>query len=215
MNPRPTRLGLCALALTLLASGCLTGSSDAPGEGLVCTAADVPPPFSRQSAGDFTPRDLADRHPDPPKRAASLRNAGMVAGYFSYWAERVDRPPFDPPAEILCQAIEFSDAASARAFVDAIVPTRAGLAATLMALLPEDVADVAEVAAPEDGLPPGTRAFQLFASASTDDLALHVLVSPTGRYVHLLGLKDVPGGMSLADALAIHRSVLDRTAAGR
>lgn len=215
MNPLPIRAACAALAATLIATACAGGSADAPGEALVCDASDVPATFVRQSGGEFTARDLADRHPDPPQREDDLRDAGLTGGYFSYWVERVDRPPFDPPAEILCQALIFADSIGARAFVDGIAPAPEAFAATIMGLLPGETRTIQELPLAEPGLPPSSRAFRVIAADDLVDVTLYALISSNGRYVQSVVMGDAGGRTTVADALAVHRAVLGRTLVSR
>ena len=139
----------------------------------------------------------------------------MTDGYFSYWVELVDRTPFDPPAEILCQALIFADTTRARAFVDNITPSPDEFAATIMGLLPEDARTIEELPVADAGLPPASRAFRVIAADDLVEVTLYALISANGRYVQSTVMGDADGRTTIADVAAVHRAVLGRTLAGR
>lgn len=160
--------------------------------------------------GEFTLRDLADRHPEPRRREADLRAAGALDGHLSYWAEVVERPPFDPPTEILCQAVRFESAAQATAFVAALGPGE--VAATAMAWLPGDDRTVEELSLDGADLWPGARAFRVVASDDAARVTLYAVVAANGRYVHTVMMGGRAGRTALEDAVAVHVSLAGRSA---
>ena len=178
-------LGVGGAALLLTACSGSPSAANASETALrshVCTQADVGPDFRQENAGDFSPSNLAGLASDPAQRKRELESAGLTGGYFAYWKHNVSDPPFEPPLEIVCQALEFSNPEQAAAFVANLRPTPEALVSTALAWIPESNRSVTEQ--PLDNAA-GThaRAFRLTASDTEQSVALEVVFQPSGRFV--------------------------------
>ena len=110
---------------------------------------------------DFVPPDnsalkkkIADLGPNSSARQKELRAAGVQHGRFVLFKESLPRPPFDPPVNVICQALQFDSPEHARAFVRALQPDDS-LATTAMTWIPEANRDFATVNAAESPAPRG------------------------------------------------------------
>ncbi len=197
---------------TLLASACSGSGSAASAKSLkgqVCTSPDLGQDFRIETQGDFTVGNLADLAADASTRKKALEDAGMEGGYFAYWKHHVGGPPFPPPAEVVCQAMEFATDADAGDFVAAMKPTPEDLATSAIAWVPDSNRKVAE----EDltvGDLPSARAFKLTASDSNVSLSLDIVVVASGRYVRSVYAGGERGADELGQAEAIQQRMEQR-----
>lgn len=122
---KKTSLGFAA-ALTLLGIAC-GGPNDAT-PGFDCDAESLPGEYIRQNGATYTPGELQERSTAAPD--SDFTAFGLVRVDFNFWKETVDAVPFDPPANIVCEALTFANADGAQAFLAALEPTSASLAAT-------------------------------------------------------------------------------------
>ena len=60
----------------------------------------------------------------------SANNETIEIGYFNYFKEIVDKPPFKTPSEFLCQTLKFKNAKNALIFQETLEPTPIVLAIT-------------------------------------------------------------------------------------
>lgn len=193
-----------ALSLGLLV-GC--SGSDAPAPlstgSLACNRDDVPSQFLPLVTGDFTAGNLAELAQDRERRAAVLRDAGFVEGSFSYWKETVDRAPFDPPANALCEVLRFETEAGAVAYVRAIDPLRDGdlPGLTWLQARPQTVVELDD-AGPD-------RSFEL-RGAGDDGVRLAALYSVQGEHVLSVYVGGIRPKNELEQALAIQARLLQR-----
>lgn len=204
-----SRLWLGA-ALALLAA-CGSGDEGAVGvpAEMACNTTDLGGEFHLLTEGEVSVRNLADLADDAGGRARELRLAGLRGGRFSYWEEQVGRPPFDLPAQALCQALEFGSEAEAERFVRELRAEPGKLATTAMTWLPRGQREAEEVpltTAP--ALPAGARAFRIAANGPGPDVELYAVFAPNGRYVQSV---HVSGGRHVEDALAMMESLAGRT----
>lgn len=159
--------------------------------------------------GEVSVRNLADLSDDAPRRERELRSAGLRGGRFSYWKEQVGRPPFDAPAEVLCQALEFESASDAERFVRELTASAGELAITAMKWLPKEHRTAEEMdLSTAVALPAGARAFRLNASGDGANVELYVVVAPNGRYVQTA---HVSAGRGIEAALDVLGNVTGRT----
>ena len=203
-------LAALSLAATLVAACGNPESQDGSGAGLekhVCLQEDVPADFRRQTAGDFTPQNLADLGPGPDQRLRQLAAAGMRGGHFAYWKQNVGSPPFEPPLDIICQVIEFDSEANAAAFVQAIRPEPEELATTALTWLPDGSRTVVEAPAT---LSPGARAFAIRAEDKHTAVDISAVVLPDGRFVRSVYLGGNGGRGTIAEAAQIQRQMAKR-----
>lgn len=209
-SSRAVTLG--AVALVLGGTGCI-----APGDEpttsvvaqLVCDGADVGDGYLLQVTGSFTPGDIAALAADQQDRKDALARAGFRGGHFSYWKQIVGHPPFDPPENILCEAMEFVSEDGARAFVRDFDPA-AGHELPGLLPLPDDETRITEETRPEDD--PAGRTFAISSEGDPVDIHVSVAVSARGRFVQTTyagGRRDDPGSTKQAEA--VHSRLLERS----
>ena len=211
-QPRVTKAGVAVISLAAsLFAGCgILGNSDDSGSGLanqVCSQDDVPAGFRRQTAGDFTPQNLADLGPGPDQRLRQLAAAGLRRGHFAYWKQNVESPPFDPPLDIVCQVLEFDSAQAATAFVQSLRPEPADLSTTALAWIPDGSRAVFE--APST-LPSPARAFEIRAEDSQTSVDISAVVVPDGRYVRTVYLGGNGRRGTIVDAAKVQQQMSSR-----
>ena len=142
----------------------LTGCSDASESGdaaldrFLCEESDLGGAFLGLASGSFSQTDLGGLGRDPEARKLEYREAGMQRGRFIFWKERLPRPPFDPPVNVVCQVLVFETDAQAAAWVAGLDADSADLAASGIIWLP-DGERLTEEAAPIAG----TRSFRIAA----------------------------------------------------
>lgn len=145
---RPAWLCL-VLAVCFAAAACSGGNTYGELKPQLCTQEDVGPDYQQLTDGDFSVRDLADLGPDADRREGELRAAGARHGRFVLFKQSLPKPPFEPPVNVVCQALQFDSAASASAFVANLRPDDS-LATTAMIWIPRgDRAFAAEDASRE------------------------------------------------------------------
>lgn len=143
-----------ASAAAILNSACSNGDAYRELKPLLCTQQDVGSNYQQLTDGDFSVKDLADLGPNSSARQKELRAAGVQHGRFVLFKESLPRPPFDPPVNVICQALQFDSPEHARAFVRALQPDDS-LATTAMTWIPEANRDFATVNAAESPAPRG------------------------------------------------------------
>ena len=129
MSSRTLRLALAAVPLLLTAACSNQPAANSEIDDLLCTQEDLGPDYIELSRGEFTTADIAALAPGANEHA--YRDAGMQRGHFIFWKQVLSNPPFDPPMNVLCQAIEFETPDRAAAFasgLDDSAPPWAGIA---------------------------------------------------------------------------------------
>jgi hypothetical protein len=212
-------LPFAALAILLSAAAC---SADAGGSsGLkqqICTESDLGGSYIEKTSGGITIQNLADLSSDTSARAKQLKAAGMHDGRFAYWVHTVPKPPFDPPLEVVCQALEFGSPAQAQAFVRGLKPTPDDLASTGMVWLAKGHRTVEEIQLSRAGTQPGTpsaagpRAFKITASGDEVQFTIFASVVADGRYVRTVyvGKEGNAAGLTYDDAGKVEGAVQQR-----
>ncbi|MEP7216249.1 MAG: hypothetical protein ABI782_08350 [Anaerolineaceae bacterium] len=203
---------LVALSITsILVVGCAShGNADDHVTGLenqVCLQPDVPADFRRQTSGDFTAQNLADLGPNPEQRLKQLAAAGMRDGHFAYWKQTVGSPPFEPPLDVICQALAFDSESHAAAFVQAIRPRPDDLATTALTWLPDGSRTVTEE---PTTLSPTARAFAIRAEDSQTSVEISAVVFPDGRFVRTVYIGGNGRPASVVDAVEIQLHISER-----
>lgn len=195
---RLTKLSLAFAALALSASAAAC-ASDASGDSVlnhqVCTEADLGGSYIEKTVGDVSIGNLADLSSDSSARSRELTQAGMVEGRFAYWVHTVPNPPFDPPLEVVCQAIEFHSAQEATAFVHDIKPTPDDLASNAIAWLADDHRSVEELqrsGASTAG--PVRREFKVTATGNSLHVTIYATIEADGRFVRTIYVGKNAGG---------------------
>ena len=201
-----------AVALAVLTAACGSGEPTDPLlERLVCLEQDLPDGFAWQTDGSLDPGDLASIAGGD---VAVLDAAGVEGGYLAYWKELLDRPPSEPPIEIVCQALAFTSPDEASSFVANLEP-RSGerLAVAGLGFLLERGFAAAEL--PPDaaaGLPEGTRSFAVEAHGT--NYAVYSVLMPFGAFVLSVHIGDQGGRAAPTEAHELAERVAKRALAG-
>jgi hypothetical protein len=211
-------LPLAALAIVLSGAAC---SADAGGSGAlkeqICTESDLGGSYIEKTSGGITIQNLANLSSDAAARSKQLKAAGMHDGRFAYWIHTVPKPPFDPPLEVVCQALEFRSPAEAQAFVRGLQPTPDDLASTGMVWLAKGHRTVTTVEHMEQGVQPGTplpaqQTFKITARGDQVDFTIYAVVEADGRYVRTVyvGKEGDPSGLTYLDAGKVASAIQQR-----
>jgi hypothetical protein len=198
----PALLIAAALLLTVAACGDDSASSTSAQalDRQLCMASDVGPDFREEAAGSFTPGNLADLASNSSARRKELEAAGLKDGRFAYWKHFVGDPPFPPPLEIVCQAMEFGSSEQAAAYVSGLHATPEDLATTAISWIPDENRTVNQVS-----LPPRSsgRGFQISAGGNSDHVDLFAVIVASGVYVRTVYAGKQGGTAQLTDATSV------------
>ena len=198
----------------LIAAACSGNGSSAPpprAAAMTCSQSDAGESFLLQATGNYSARDLAAASERETER--SLREAGMLGGRFSYWRETVQRPPFEPPIELLCEALEFGSPEQAATFVR----SRAEGPNPVPSInWPRDrlSAGKGEVRFAETTMPEGVAIAKRFAGTFEDGSArgkVEMLWLPLGRFVLVVSAGDRDGRVTTDDVAAVMARLYERT----
>lgn len=143
-----------SVALGSLLSACSNGDAYAELKPLLCAQEDVGPDYQQLTDGDFSVKDLADLGPDASRRERELRDAGARHGRFVLFKQSLPKPPFHPPVNVVCQALQFGSPDEAQAFVRGLRADDS-LGTTAMTWIPMDDRDFVVVNAAESPAPRG------------------------------------------------------------
>lgn len=211
--PTPAKAGLLAAAGLALMAACGSGGPAAvriPPE-FVCANSDLAGDYLLQTDGEVSARNLADLSSDAPRREAALKAAGLRGGRFTYWKQAVGRPPFDPPGEIVCQALEFATGEDAAGFVRDLQANPEELATTAITWLPAGGRVAEEVAVPAvPGLPAAARAFRVAGTSAQASVEYYAVVAANGRLVQSAYV-GARGSATAEDAAAVLANLTGRT----
>ena len=211
---------LAAVAVIAVAAGCATsgGGDTAQLKEQLCTEADLGGGYIEKTTGAITVQNLADLSDNTSARKKQLDDAGVEGGRFAYWEHTVPNPPFNPPMEVICQALQFHSADEAAAFVRNLKPTDDDLASTAMTWLPDGHRSVEELFLSQAGVFPGTqvpperRAFKITASGDSLDFTIYATVEQDGAFVRTIYAGKNAGGPppTLNDAGKIAAAISQR-----
>lgn len=205
---------LAAVAVIAVTAGCATsgGGDTTQLKEQLCTEADLGGGYIEKTTGAVTVQNLADLSDDASARKKQLNDAGVEGGRFAYWEHSVPNPPFNPPVEVVCQALQFGSAAEAAAFVRNLKPTDDDLASTAMTWLPDGHRTVDEVFSSQMGSGPARRYFKITASGSGLDFTIYATVEQDGAFVRTIYAGKNAGGPAptLNDAGKIAAAITQR-----
>jgi hypothetical protein len=201
-------------SIAVSCSGGEAAAPDNPLDQMVCRYEDLPEDYQAQTSGDFSVGDLADLAPDASARRKELRAAGLQTGHFSSWRQVVGDPPFDPPIEVVCQAMQFETQDQARQFVNTMRAEPGELATRAITWLPESDRRVADATDQLAGLPEGARAFRIEAEDEQVRVVLYAVAVANGRYVQSVYVGDRKEHTTLGDAARIASAMLRRLSKG-
>jgi hypothetical protein len=208
-----------ALAVVLTSAGCATESkADGALGRQVCIESDLGGSYIEKTSGDVSVDNLAALSDNPSAMRDRLTRAGLRGGRFAYWVHTVPKPPFDPPLEVVCQALEFRSDEQAAAFVHDLQPTPDDLASTAIAWLAEGDRHVEEFVLSRAGAQPGTpvatgpRAFKITARGNDVDFTIYASVESDGRFVRTVyvGRNGDPSGVTWDDAASVAMAIEHR-----
>jgi len=213
---------LAAVAVISFTVGCATsgGGDTAQLKQQLCTEADLGGGYIEKTTGAITVQNLADLSDNTSARKRQLDDAGVEGGRFGYWEHTVPNPPFNPPVEVICQALQFHSPAEAAAFVRNLKPTDDDLASTAMTWLPDAHRTVAEIPLSQAGVFAATpaaaspRAFKITASGSSLNFTIYATVEQDGAFVRTIYAGKNAGGpaITLNDAGKIAATITQRLA---
>lgn len=195
---RLTKLSLLlgVLAAFAVAAGCASevGGDTAALKQQLCTEADLGGGYIDKTSGDISVQNLADLASDSSARSKQLKSAGMVGGRFAYWVHTVPDPPFIPPLEVVCQALQFHSPTEAAAYVRNIKPTPDDLASSGLTWLADSHRKVEELFFSQQGDGPVRRTFKLTASGNDVDFTIYAEVMADGEFVRTVYVGQNAGG---------------------
>ncbi len=205
-----TRLALALGALCVALGGCSDASEagDTALDPYLCEPGDLDGGFLQLVAGAFSREDLGGLGRDPETRKREYRAAGMERGRFVFWKERLPKPPFDPPVNVVCQVLVFGSAEQAAAWVASLDADAEDLAASGILWLPggerltEEIAPIA-----------GARAFRVTAEEGQARVTLIATYGAEGNIVRSVFAGDRDGRVT-AEYVAAIRGRQDARLAG-
>lgn len=180
--------------LIVAATGCAQGPGGAARadlEALACGGGHAPAGYVQQASVAFQPGDLADVAADADGRLRELRDGGLVRGHYVSYKEDVGRPPFEAPATILCQVLEFEREEQADAFAAGLADSPQALQDSVLTWLPEDRVDVS----PTGQSAPGITTYRVEAEDGEARAVLTVGVEASGRFVRSVWAGGPAGGL--------------------
>lgn len=156
---RTTRFAaVAAAAIALTACSDASESGDAALDRFLCEESDLGGAFLGLTSGSFSETDLGGLGRDPEARKQEYREAGMQRGRFIFWKEKLPKPPFDPPVNVVCQVLVFETNEQASAWVAELDADSDDLAASGIIWLPDGERLTEEVAPIA-----GSRSFRIAA----------------------------------------------------
>jgi len=176
-----------ASALAVAASACAPGLQPSVElDGHLCAPETLGEDYQELIRGVFSPRDLADLSEDADARESEYRAAGMESGKFVYFKSVLPKPPFEPPVNVVCQAIEFEDATGAERYLASLDAADAHNALAFGAVPGEDV--VTESRPSPLAGPPDLRYFAAAGGTGEQRTTVSFLVGAEGRFVRLVAV---------------------------
>ena len=127
-------LAVCIL-LGLFAGGCTSTSDLASLDSYLCSRSALGGDFKELTRGNFTPRDLSGLRRAHGPATTTVGDTGFVRGAFVYYKSVLPKPPFDPPANVVCAVMEFQSTEDADAWVGALSP-RTAASSIVLGMLP-------------------------------------------------------------------------------
>ena len=132
--PRPTEplLAILALVTISLMHGCANPQQSFELEKGICFDSQLFPHLDWKTGGYIQTNELLHiaKNLGGKESKASKESNNIEIGYFNYYKEKVGNPPFQYPAELLCQTLKFTKASDAKLFTKSLKPTRSSLAVT-------------------------------------------------------------------------------------
>ncbi len=172
-------LGLCALF-----AACAPGAvSETELDEHLCSPEALGDDYQELVRGDFTPRDLAELADPHEGRERELRDAGLERGKFVYYKSVLEKPPFEPPLEVVCQAMEFESEEQAAAWIAGLTE-EAAAEALLLGRFRGDA--TARDSGPLNGSPDSPRTFTIVDQSVEPPLVMFSALGANGRFVRVI-----------------------------
>ena len=187
-----------AAALVFGACGDASESGDAALDRYLCNESDLGGGFLGLASGSFSETDLGGLGIDPGERKREYREAGMQRGRFIFWKERLHRPPFEPPLNVVCQVLVFETADQAVAWVDSLAADSGDIAASGIIWLPDGRRHTEEIEPIG-----GARSFRISAEEGPARATLIATYEAEGNIVWSVFAGDSEGAIAPMDVLAI------------
>ena len=132
--PKPTEplLAILALVTISLMYGCANPQQSFELEESTCFDSQLFPLLDWKTGGYIQKNELVHIAQNLSDKNSILSEAtnNIEIGYFNYYKEKVGNPPFQYPAELLCQTLKFTKDSDAISFKNSLTPTRSSLAVT-------------------------------------------------------------------------------------
>ena len=125
-------LAILALVTISLMYGCANPQQSFELEESTCSDSQLFPLLDWKTGGYIQKNELAHiaQNLSEKNSIVSGETNNIKIGYFNYYKEKVGDPPFQYPAELLCQTLKFTKASDAISFKNSLKPTRSSLAVT-------------------------------------------------------------------------------------
>ena len=124
--PRPTEplLAILALVTISLMHGCANPQQSFELEKGICFDSQLFPHLDWKTGGYIQTNELLHiaKNLGGKESKASKESNNIEIGYFNYYKEKVGNPPFQYPAELLCQTLKFTKASDAILFTKSLKP---------------------------------------------------------------------------------------------
>lgn len=152
--------------------------SDSELDPYLCTQEDLGDEYQELTRGEFTPRDLANLADDADSRERDFRTAGMKGGQFVFFKQSLEKPPFEPPINVVCQVTEFESEEAAQKWVAAL-ERESSIDTIAIAWIPEQRHRIRE----NDSLSGPARLFEVSAGTDAERLAAGIYSINLGHLV--------------------------------
>tara|TARA_B100000029_G_scaffold287864_1_gene281652 strand:- start:1815 stop:2438 length:624 start_codon:yes stop_codon:yes gene_type:complete len=125
-------LAILALVAISLMSGCANPQQSFELEEGICFDSQLFPLLDWKIGGYIQKDELLQiaQKLNEENSKVSEEGKSIQIGYFNYYKEKVNNPPFQYPAELLCQTLKFKKASDAVLFEKSLKTTRSSLAIT-------------------------------------------------------------------------------------
>lgn len=132
LRPTEPLLAILALITLSLMYGCAQHQESFKLEESICFDSHSFPLLDYKTGGYIQRNELVriGQNLGEKNFKASDASNNIQIGYFNFYTEKIGNPPFQFPAELLCQTLKFEKAADAELFKSSLKPTRSSLAIT-------------------------------------------------------------------------------------
>ena len=135
---------------------------------------------------------------------ASDESNNIQIGYFNFYKEKIGNPPFQFPAELLCQTLKFEKAADAELFKSSLKPTRSSLAITGPGLGYRNSTEIKQV----DSKNEGTFSLSVYEITLSTGGNRFLMVTVYKQYVFITHYGNIKIPVSQRTATELHDRIL-------